>query len=112
MKNITGNMQAVFGIQREKSHILHQEVHLQKPCSSPGNHLLCFSVTEFISVASENDKGNQLKKNDGGQGPRIPCTRTSGTGRALLRKMNAAVMDFIPEQVQGQKFKDVMGLNK
>lgn len=61
-----------YKVKKKKNHILHQEVHPQNLVAHWVIIHPCFSMTEFLSVASGNDRGNRLKKNDGSQGPQNP----------------------------------------
>lgn len=51
-KNVTGNTEAVSGIQskKKKNHILHHEVHPQNLVAHWVIIHPCFSMTEFLSV--------------------------------------------------------------
>lgn len=70
----------MFGIlKNEKLSILCQEVHLRNLVAHQIIISLYFSKTEFISVASENDKGNQFKKTDGQLRPWEPRDKRNAT---------------------------------
>jgi len=56
-----GNL--IFGIKKnEKLHLLHKKVHLRNLVVHQVITHLHISKTEFISLTSENDHGNQLQK--------------------------------------------------
>lgn len=97
-------IQKLYLTYRVKNHILQHEVHPQNLVAHWVIIHPCFSMTEFLSVASRNDRGNQLKKNDGSQSPQNPkyphqWQRQGLTVNKLKSKdtvLNTALLEFIP----------------